>query len=272
MATQNPQREELGKLLRAAREAARLKPTEVEAELRWYPGKLSRVETGRRVPVPAEIDRLADLYSVVGDDRETIARLADAARKREAPSRVADFAQSYVTYERAATEVCYYDGYLVPALLQTERYARAVLTTSRSQHIEERIAERIRRRDVLAREDPPTIRVLLGEAVLHQQVAGEDALLEQLRHLLTVGELSNVSIRIVPFTAGAHWMLGVGFTFLRLHAPELTRVYIEGLTDATYIHEPDETAIYQQGFNHVWSAAPNEVDSATILRRRIGIE
>ena len=271
MATQNPQREELGKLLRAAREAARIKATEVEGELRWYPGKLSRVETGRRVPVPAEIDRLADLYAVKGEDRETIVRLADAARKREAPSRVADFAQSYVTYERAATEICYYDGYLVPALLQSERYARAVLTTSRSQHIEERVAERIRRRAILTSDVLPTVRILLGEAVLHQQVAGDDALLEQLRHLLDVGELPNVSIRIVPFTAGAHWMLGVGFTFLRLTSPAITRVYIEGLTDATYIHEPDETAIYQEGFNDVWLAAPDEADSATILRRRIGI-
>lgn len=272
MATQNPQREELGKLLRAARESARRKPVEVEAELRWYPGKLSRVETGRRVPVPAEIDRLVDLYSLSGEDRDTLVRLADAARKREAPSRVADFAQSYVTYERAAAEICYYDGYLVPALLQTERYAQAVLTTSRSQHVTERVADRIRRREVLTREDPPAVRVLLGEAALHQQVAGEDALHDQLQHLVTVSELPNVSIRIVPFSAGAHWMLGVGFTYLRLAAPEFTRVYIEGLTDATYIHEPDETVIYQQGFDTVWSAAPDETASATILRRHIGIE
>ena len=270
MATQNPQREELGKLLRTAREGARLKPSEVEAELRWYAGKLSRVEIGRRVPVPVEIDRLADLYRMTGKDRDTVVRLADAARKREAPSRVADFAQSYVTYERQAVEISYYNSDLVPALLQTERYARAVLTTSRSQHVTERVEERIRRRDVLTREDPPTVRVLLGEAVLHQQVAGKDALIEQLQHLLTVGDLPNVSIRIVPFAMGAHWMLGVGFTFLRLDAPEITRVYIEGLTGATYIHEPDETAIYQAGFNDVWLAAPNETDSATILRGHIG--
>lgn len=272
MATQNPQRTELGQKLRAAREVVGLRPAQVEQDLRWYAGKLSRVENGRRIPAPTEIDRMLELYRVTSADREKIDLLYDEARKRETPSRVADWAQTYVTYERAASEINYYDGYLLYGLLQTERYARALLGASGSTEVEAWLTERLGRRGILTGEHPPTVRVLLGQAVLYQSVGGEDVLVEQLQHLLDVGQLPNVSIRIMPYSAGAHRALGMGFTHLRLDEPETTRVYIEGATDATYIHEPDETAIYEAVFEETWSKALDEADSATILRRRIGIE
>ena len=98
----------LGNSLKQAREKAGLKPRAVETELRWYAGKASRVGTGTRVPVPAEIDRLAELYRL--GERETLHLLADAARERESPARVADFGQTYITLERAAAEIRYYDA------------------------------------------------------------------------------------------------------------------------------------------------------------------
>jgi hypothetical protein len=269
VATQNPQRFELGEMLKRAREKAGLRPQAVEAELRWYPGKTSRVEAGTRVPVPAEVDRLAELYRMRGGERETLHLLADAARKRETPARVADFAQTYLTLERAAAEIRYYDAELVFGPLQSEKYARAVLANSRSHDVEERVADRLKRGAILTRENPPDVRVILGEAALHRVVGGEEALREQFRHLLDVGELPNVAIRVLPFQAGAHRALGVGFYFLRLTAPAIARVYIEGLTNATYIHEPDETAVYEQDFEELWAAALDEETSASMFRRHI---
>lgn len=270
MATLNPQRVELGELLRTARENAGLEPRPVEKELGWYPGKMSRVERGERVPVTAEVNRMADLYKLPTEERETLRLLADAARKRESPSRVADFAQSYVTLERAATEVRYHDAELVYGLLQTSEYARAVLELSRSQDVAERVADRVARQQILTGENPPHVRVVLGEAALHRLVGGEEVLVNQLRHLLDAGQLPNVQIRILPFAVGSHRALGVGFTHLRLATPSITRVYIEGLTDATYIADPNETAVYEQDHDELWSEALDEADSATILRRRIG--
>lgn len=272
MATQNPQRFELGNMLQRARKHAGLKPATVEQNLRWYPGKVSRVEAGTRVPVPAEVDRLAALYSLSHRDRETLHALADAARKRESPPRVADFAHTYLTLERAATEILYYDAELIDGPLQTEDYARAVLATSRRSHqVEECLPDRVARRAILTREDPPEVRMVLGEAVLHRLVGGEDVLKEQLSDLVRIGKYPNVAIRILPFAAGAHRALGVGFTFLRLTSPAITRVYLEGLTDATYIHEADETAAYREGFEHLWAKALDERASATMLRRRVGM-
>jgi hypothetical protein len=271
MAAQNPQRFELGNMLQRARKHAGLKSAAVEQNLRWYPGKVSRVEAGTRVPVPAEVDRLAALYGLSHRDRETLHALADAARKRESPARIADFAQTYITLERAATEIRYFDTELIYSGMQTEAYARAVLANSKSQDVEERLVDRLARRAILTRDNPPKVRVVLGEAALHRLVGGEETLRDQLRHLLSVGKYPNVSIRILPFAVGAHRALGVGFYFLRLKTPALTRVYIEGLTDATYIHEPDETAVYEQGFEEIWAAALDERASATMLRRRVGM-
>jgi len=72
--------------------------------------------------------------------------------------------------------------------------------------------------------------------------------------------------------AGAHRALGIGFYYLRLTTPAIKRVYVEGLTDATYIHDPDETTVYEQGFEYLWTAAHDERASATMLRRRIGAQ
>jgi uncharacterized protein DUF5753/helix-turn-helix protein len=270
LATQNPQRVELGETLRLAREGANWKPADVEKELRWYGGKVTRVERGQRVPVSAEVDKMADLYKLTPDERERLHLLADSARRRESPARVADFAQSYVTMERAAVEVNYYDAELIWGPLQVGPYARAVLTNSRTLNVEESVEDRLARHALLTRDEPPRVRVVLGEAVLHRLVGGETVLMAQLAHLLDVGRLPNVDIRILPFSVGAHRALGVGFTQLRLEVPAITRVYIEGLTDATYIVEPGEIDIYVQDFNELWSMALDERDSATILRRRIG--
>jgi hypothetical protein len=271
MAAQNPQRFELGSMLQRARRHAGLKPAMVEQNLRWYPGKVSRVEAGTRVPVPAEVDRLAALYSLSHRDRETLHALADAARKRESPARVADFAQTYITLERAATKIYYYDTELIDGPLQTENYARSVLATFDAEPVEERLRDRLARRSVLTRDNPPDARFVLGEAALHRIVGGVDVMCEQLRHLLDIAKLPNVAIRILPFAAGAHSALGVGFTFLRLTTPAITRVYIEGLTSATYIHEPDETAVYERGFEAIWGMALDERASATMLRKRVGM-
>jgi hypothetical protein len=269
VATQNPQRFELGETLRTLRKRAGREPRAVEQELRWYSGKVSRVEAGTRVPVAAEIDRLAQLYELSDDERGTLHLMADAARKRESSARVADFAQTYVTLERGATEIKYYDSELIHALAQTEDYARAVLETSAAGQVDERLIDRVARRSILIGDRAPSFSMLLGEASLHRMVGGASVLRGQLSHLLELARLPNVSIRILPFAAGAHRAMGVGFTFVRLGTPNIARVYIEGLTDATYIHETDETSEYEHGFEQLWARAADDDESATILRRRI---
>lgn len=271
MATKNPERIELGQILQRMRENAGLSPRDVESDQRWYSGKCKRVESGARVPTFAEADRLASLYKISDDEREALHVKAGLARRKESAAHVADFAQTYISLERQAVEIEYYDAELIPALLQTEGYARALLATG-SGRVDERLPDRLARGGIIAGPNAPRVRVVLGEAALCRLVGGSTVMREQAERLLEVAQLPNVAVRILPFTAGAHLALGVGFTLLRLASPEITRVYIEGLTDATYIHEQAETDTYERGFAELWEFAADDAESATILRRHITSE
>lgn len=241
--------------------------------LQWHAGKSARVERGFRVPVPAEVDRLAELYKIPTADRQALRALAAAARKRAPASRVADFAQTYLAMEREASTIRFFDSVLIHGLAQTSGYARAMLERASDADVDRRVEERIARQRILDAARPPTLRILLGEAALHQLVGGREVMVEQLTHLLKLMERPNVDIRIIPFATGAHRGLGVSFSHLALDAPISTaRVYIEGLTDATYLHDPAEVAEYAAAFDVLWSTtALGAAESATILRTRIDI-
>lgn len=270
MATENPQRHDLGKALRTYRIRAGLgtRDLDQDPELRWHAGKASRVESGKRTIVAAEASRLAALLKLSTEEREQFLQLADAARKPNAPAHVADFAATYVTFERVARAIDYYGDALVPGIAQTKGYARAVLERSGSVAVEERLTERMDRQKVLVREDPPNVRVLLGEAALHQEVGGVEGLRELLAHLRELQRMPNVAVRIVPFKAGAHRLLGTSYHSVKIDGAR--RVYIEGVTKATYIHEEDEVGLYESEFDHLWEgAALGDEASATMLGKRI---
>lgn len=270
MATENPQRHDLGKALKVYRIRAGLgtKDLDQDPELRWHAGKASRVEAGKRTIVAAEASRLAVLLRLSSEERAQFFELADAARKRAAPAHVADFASTYVTFERVAKAIDYYGDALVPGIAQSPRYARAVLVCSGAVDVEGRLTDRMDRQKVLVREDPPTVRILLGEAALHQEVGGADGLRELLTHLKALQQMPNVSVRVVPFKAGAHRLLGTSYHSVKIDGA--SRVYIEGVTKATYIHEEDEVGLYESEFQRLWEgAALSDGASATMLDERI---
>lgn len=270
MATENPQRHDLGKAVKAYRIRAGLNTRELDTDpqLRWHAGKASRVESGKRTIVAAEAARLADLFKLSAAEREQFFELADAARKRTAPPHVADFAATYVTFERVAKAIDYYGDALVPGIAQAPQYARAILLCSGAVDVEERLTERIDRQKVLVREDPPKVRIVLGEAALHQMPGGTEGLREQLEHLRDLQQMPNVHVRIVPFSAGAYRLLGTSYH--RVEIDGTTRVYIEGLTKATYIHEEYEVGLYEAEFQRLWEgAALDDAASATMLGKRI---
>ncbi|WP_188316741.1 helix-turn-helix domain-containing protein [Solihabitans fulvus] len=269
MAISNAQRIELGIFLRQYRDRIGLAQDAVEAELGWHAGKVSRVELGKRTVVKTEIDRLVLLYELNQDEADLVRRLGAEARKRDVSSRVADWAQTYVAIERSATEIQYYDAELVPGAMQVASYARAVLAVSHHPDPDPIIGDRLKRQELLTRDNGPQVSIVLGEAALHRRIGGAEVLREQLEHLLAMSRLANVSIRVLDFEAGAHPALGVGFTFVRLGGQQVSRVYLEGLSDGTYLHLPADTLVYRQVFNQLWAAALGDRQSATILRRRI---
>lgn len=274
MATANPLRVELGQRLRTLREAAGVKTATVDSDevLGWYPGKTSKVETGTRIPGDAEIHRLGTLFGISDAQLADLKALAKGARKRARMPHVADFARSYVLLEQEAESIDYHDAELIPAVLQAPGYARDLLSQASRDDLEVRVAERLERGQLLSRPGGPKFRAVLGEAALHRLPTSLDAALEQLEHLLefSAAESSTLSeIRILPFDVGLHPVVGVGFTIVRLSSPAITRVYLEGATTATYLHEPIETDVYTSRFERLWALAADRDASATLLRRRI---
>jgi hypothetical protein len=270
VATKNPQRVDFGKALRTYRIRAGLetKDLDQDPELDWHAGKASRIESGGRTVVAAEAARLAVLLKLSADERARFVQLAAAAKEKTAPARVADFAASYVTFERAARAIDYYGDLLIYGPAQSPKYARELLLCSGVQDIESRLANRLDRQKVLVRESAPAVRIVLGEAALYQQVGGKEGLREALEHLLSLQQMPNVSIRIVPFTAGGHRLIGTSYH--RVEIDGTKRVYVEGLTKATYIHEEDEVALYETEFERLLKgAAVDEGASATMLTKRI---
>ncbi|MGW5644862.1 helix-turn-helix domain-containing protein [Saccharopolyspora sp. NPDC003752] len=265
-------RVQLGIILRLLRERAELKPKDVAPKLGWYVAKVTKLEKGDVTISLAEVDRLIELYGVEGGEAEKVRRLGTEARKRDRPSRVPDWGQTYVALETAAAEVKVYDSELIPGTLQTEDYARAVLSLSvanTADEIEARVTERVLRGKRLHADNPPSLWVVLGEAALYREVGGRHVLRAQLQHLVEIGQLRHVTIQVLPFKTGEHIALGTSFTLIHLADPVATFAYLEGLTDADYLDRPSHTAVYAEVFDKLRVTALGDRESATLLERRI---
>jgi hypothetical protein len=131
------------------------------------------------------------------------------------------------------------------------------------------VQARLERRHVLYRGRSPQVWSVLGEAGLHRKVGGNQVLREQLEHLLELGQLPKVTIQMLPFEAGTHPALGTGFTHLRSADPTDEQVYLEGLTNGTWLKTKADTSAYAKIFSQVQNLALDERRSATMIRARI---
>jgi hypothetical protein len=129
-------------------------------------------------------------------------------------------------------------------LLQTGDYARAVTMlgypNATERELDRRVALRLARQVVFTRPEPPNIWAVLDEAVLRRHVGGPEVMQRQIKHLVDMAQRPNVSIQVVPFTAGGHAAAGGPFSILRFAEFDLPDVvYLEQLTSALYLDKPE---------------------------------
>ncbi|PWK81747.1 hypothetical protein C8D88_116159 [Lentzea atacamensis] len=267
MAQQNPHRVDLGNaLVRYLGDRMSLK--QLDHAMGWTSGKASRVADGKRTLSERDVRELAELLSLNASDADELQGLAALARKRKAHQFIADYAASYVSFEQDAVEIDAYSDLLVPGIGQGGVYAAAVLSAANPVDVAERTAARLDRQKILTREDPPVVRLLLGEGALHKHVGGQVGLRQQLEHLLSQIELGRMQVGVDRFTSGAHQALGSRFNIVR-RANGDARVYIEGALTSTYLHEQEDVDAHQVIFDRAWELASRGERSATILRKRI---
>jgi len=263
----------LGRDLRAHRTAAGLSQTNVAKLTGINAATITRVETGNSVPQNRTMTTLLDTYRVRGAERERLLGLAAKANEPGWLDRfvddqsISDRYATYISWETEAREKLEYEALLVPGLLQTEEYTRAVIAGTEPQ-LEPRDVERLvevrrRRREALTKDEPLQLVAVLDEAVLHRTVGGPKVMAAQLTALAKENR-PHVSVQVLPFGVGAHPGLFGSFVVLDdFSGPPL--VVIESALNNVFLDEADDVRRYVTMFETLRTRALSPQDSATLL-------
>jgi transcriptional regulator with XRE-family HTH domain len=270
-------RRRLASELRRLREAADLTIDEVGEKLECSASKVSRIETGHVGVTPRDARDMLALYGITGDEQEALVQLAREARKRgwwHAYNEV--FTGTFVGLEADASSLRAFQALLVPGLLQTERYAHAVIRALRPDAedaaIRRRVAARMARQELLSDSPPVEYWAVVDEAVLHRVVDGPEVMAEQLYRMVADADKPNVTVQVVPFGAGAH--PGMEGPFLIMGFPEQADpdvVYVDDSTSSgLYLEEPLDVRRYALMFDHLRAAALKPDDSVDLIAEAAG--
>ncbi len=267
-------RRELGDELRRLR--ADRRGAAVARALGWSESKLSRIETARTGISEPDLDRLLSAYEVRPDESQRLRDLARRGRGRVwwTPYRSSVPApyDEYVALEAEAVVMSEWETQVVPGLLQTDEYARAVIEVGADigdpEIIRRRLALRMARQTVLVREPLPRLSVVLDEAVLHRVVGGPEVMHRQLQRLHEASTRSGVEIRVLPFSAGAHAALSESFMILDFAAGARGPVvHSEGLTGGLFHLKREDVQIYREAFEDLRRRALPLQESRELITR-----
>ncbi|GAA1814451.1 helix-turn-helix domain-containing protein [Planosporangium flavigriseum] len=258
-------RRQLGRYLRELREEARITVKAAAEELEWSAPKIWRIESGATSMRALDVEAMCKVYGAAPEITQVLIGLARETKAKGWWHSYGDvipvWFELYVGLESAASRIRQYEPELITGSLQTEAYAREVFRVAHPEmtdaEIERGVMVRLERQTLLTRKRPlaPQLDVVVNEAALRRPVGGHAAMAEQLRHVNEVADLPNVSVRVLPLSAGLHHAAMTGGSFVILDFPtngahpEPSTVYSEGLTGALYLDKPQEIAAY----NEVWA-------------------
>jgi transcriptional regulator with XRE-family HTH domain len=214
--------------LRKAREAAGYAQRDVAAAMDWSLSKLLRIETGAVNISTNDLKALLAHYHITDPPRVlSLLDVARAARERSPWSAYRDLGPaefiSHLAYESAASVIRNFEPLLVPGLLQTEEYAHVVLSEIRGpdkRTVDRLVDLRMERQEILDREDPPSLHVIMDEAVINRAVGGAHTMRRQLNRLKDVAERPNITIRVLPFSAGWYPRPQIPYVLFEFTEPE----------------------------------------------------
>jgi hypothetical protein len=273
----------IGAQLRGLREAQGLTCEQAGEHVRMTDSAISRMETGK-VPFdrPRSRRNVADLLTLYGvTDDEERSRLFDLISESGKPGwwqRYGDVLPSwfltYVGLEGATSLLRTYALQLIPGLLQTPDYARAVLSSGLqggpAEDVERRVRLRMDRQRILGGVDGPRVWAVLDESVLRRLIGGPKVMRAQLEHLIDLTEHPQVTLQVLPFAASARVRVIEGGTFviLRFAEPELPDVvYVEQFTSAFYLDKEADSDRYGQAFSYLAAGSTTPATTAETLSK-----
>jgi len=253
-------RRQLGRLLRQLRESAAITQEALAATRRWSPSKVRRIEAGRTRPSVDVVRTLLHHYGL--DDSTLTARLtqlvdAGTTQCNRLPTGMPRSYGAFIAFERAATQIRVFNPLNIPGLLQTadvaaRMAARYVDDTERARKIAEIRLQR--QSDVLDRDDPPDVEVIISEGVLQSTVGDNEIMRRQITHLATLAQRPSLSIHVIPLRS--HPMVTNGpFILLRFGPDAQSCVYIEGPLIHDFFDHDKTVNSYEAAFQHHLASA-----------------
>jgi transcriptional regulator with XRE-family HTH domain len=270
-------RRRLGTELRKLRESNVYKLEEVAARLGVAPSTLSRIETGKAPTKSAYLSQMLDMYGVTDQQQRQV--LVDMAREGHRKGWWAAYDDVlpsgfdiYVGLEAETAAVRGYEVSVVPGLLQTPGYARAVLREMFARHttdqIERLVDLRIERQRRFDGDPPIELWAVLDEAVIRRPVGGNSIMREQLEHLLVAADRPGVTIQVLPFGCGAHAGHGGPFSILEFPNRSDSEVaYVESVVGIIYLEKDRDVRARAEAFDRLRAAALAPGASADLITR-----
>jgi transcriptional regulator with XRE-family HTH domain len=268
-------RRRLGTELRRLREAHSIKLEEVAERLGLAASTLSRIETGKAPTRTAYLSAMLDLYGVNDPGGRQI--LVDMARDGHRKGWWAAWEDVlptgfdvYVGLEAEAASLRAYESVVVHGLLQTESYARTIMTAVRRrqtpEQIERLVAVRMQRQEVILRADPIELWLILDEAVIRRPMGSPEIMRSQLNHLADASLWPNVTLQVLPFCSGAHPAMNGPFTIIEFPErfdPDV--VYTEGVAGQAYLERERDVRARAEAFDLLRAAALSPTDSTDLI-------
>lgn len=256
----------VGAQLAMFREFAQLTQRALGSLVGLHEETIASIEQGRRPLKP-------DLAEALDQILDTKKALQTAVENMPEIDRFPVWAEQYMDEERGAIALSSYQNQVVPGLLQTKGYARAVFLNEipvlSEDEMEERVTARIERQEILHRKTPPTCSFLITQAVLMDRLGDADVYAQQLRHLRSCAELPGIAFQIMPFRRTRH--AGLSGPFILLETPDHQHLaYAETQRGSQFVSAPDEVSILARKYAMLRTQALNPEETKGLLDRLLG--
>ncbi|GAB2919032.1 helix-turn-helix transcriptional regulator [Micromonospora polyrhachis] len=262
----------LGGELRQLRKARSLTALVVCKQLGWQPSRLSRMETGQQGIRPEDVASLLVVYGVIGAERKRLLAMTERAHERGWWERLGPgltpWSKTFFQLEEQTSRLTSWEPMLVPGLLQTEDYTRAVMRAIGIPEAEARVRVTARqsRQVILKRPQPPQLHAIVDEIALRRVLGDRRVMARQLRRLVELAESPHVRLQVLPFGVGGHPGLDGPFLILDFER-EPSVVHQEPKMSSVFLEEPDQVAIFRRTADRLARMALSPARSVEFIAR-----
>lgn len=266
----SPKARNLGAELRTLREVVGVSTRTLAQKLGIARTRLQRWESGQVPPTAVQVAAYLAHLGITGSERDRVVGLADSVDSGNwTTTSDTTWARSELTtlieFERTCTEILNVAPMLIPGLLQTGDYVRAIMADLPD--VENRIQLRIGRQNILTKKKAPNYSVFISEGALREPIGGPDVMIAQLSHLMDMAERENISVRAIP--SGAHTMhpAHAGMFVLFRFSKASPIVHLEHYGPPSFLYNAKDVVAYERAESLLRNVALSESESIALMAK-----